>query len=84
MKNIKSFTAVLVTTVAFLAKNAQAGLLYEPDSYVSQDNIVVNLDGIRNAGLLKAHDSNAEEWKSAGKVRLAWHALPDAFMLIVR
>ena len=47
--------------------NALAGLLYEPSSYAAQDNIVVNLDGIRNAGLLKAHDNNAAEWKNIGR-----------------
>ncbi len=44
-----------------------AELLYEPSSYAAQDNIVVNLDGIRNAGLLKAHDNNAAEWKNIGR-----------------
>ena len=56
-----------VLAVAAVALNCHAGLLYEPDSYVSQDNIVVNLDGIRNAGLLKAHDSGATEWKNIGR-----------------
>jgi hypothetical protein len=58
---------ILVGAAALFAGNVQAGLLYEPDSYVSQDNIVVNLDGIRNVGLLKAHDNNAEEWKNIGR-----------------
>ena len=44
-----------------------AGLLYEPSNYAAQDNLVVNLDGIRNAGLLKAHDSAATEWKNIGR-----------------
>ncbi len=43
------------------------GLLYEPNCYVAQDNLVVNFDGIRNVGLLKAHDSNAAEWKNIGR-----------------
>ena len=62
-----SLFATLVVASVFVAPAARAGLLYEPDSYVSQDNIVVNLDGIRNAGLLKAHDNNAEEWKNIGR-----------------
>ena len=53
---------------AAVAMNGIAGLLYEPDSYALQDNLVVNFDGIRNAGLLKAHDNNATKWKSIGRV----------------
>lgn len=41
---------------------AQGALLYEPDSYV-QDGLVLQLDGIRNVGALKAHDASAEKWK---------------------
>ena len=53
--------------VASMCATATAGLLYEPGNYAAQDNIVVNLDGIRNAGLLKAHDSNATEWKNISR-----------------
>ncbi|MCR5752177.1 MAG: hypothetical protein K6G91_09450 [Kiritimatiellae bacterium] len=52
---------------AFMCATACAGLLYEPGNYAAQDNCVVNLDGIRNAGLLKAHDSSATEWKNIGR-----------------
>ena len=52
---------------AAVAMNGFAGLLYEPGNYAAQDNIVINLDGIRNAGLLKAHDGNAEEWKNIAR-----------------
>ena len=68
MKSNQAYLSyILVGAAALIAGNVRAGLLYEPDSYVSQDNIVVNLDGIRNAGLLKAHDNNAEEWKNIGR-----------------
>ena len=50
------------------AASAHAGLLYEPSNYAAQDNLVVNLDGIRNAGPLKAHDSAATEWNNIGRV----------------
>ena len=59
--------AAAVGAVAIFS-TANAGLLYEPDSYALQDNLVVNFDGIRNAGLLKAHDNNATKWKSIGRV----------------
>ena len=39
---------------------ARGGLLYQPDAYV-QDGLVVQLDGICNAGAL-AHDSAATSW----------------------
>ena len=68
MKSNQAYLSyILVGAAALFAGNVRAGLLYEPDSYVAQDNIVVNLDGIRNAGLLKAHDNNAEEWKNIGR-----------------
>ena len=58
---------LLILTFAVSSMTAFGGLLYEPGNYAAQDNIVVNLDGIRNAGLLKAHDSNATEWKNIGR-----------------
>ena len=48
--------------LATLAPRARAGLLYEPSNYAAQDALVLHLDGIRNAGALKAHDSNAATW----------------------
>ena len=54
--------------LAALAPSARAALKYEPGSYAAQDNLVVNFDGIRNAGLLKAHDDSAETWKNIGRV----------------
>ncbi|MBR2837368.1 MAG: hypothetical protein IKE55_01145 [Kiritimatiellae bacterium] len=58
---------VMGFAVATVAINGFAGLLYEPGNYAAQDNLVVNLDGIRNVGWLKAHDSNADEWKNIGR-----------------
>ena len=50
--------------LATLAPRAWAGLKYkyEPSNYAAQDALVLHLDGIRNAGALKAHDNSAEEW----------------------
>ena len=45
------------------ARVAFGGLLYEPSCYVAQGNLILNLDGIRNVGALKAHDGAATEWK---------------------
>ena len=42
---------------------AFGGLLYEPTCYVAQESLALNLDGIRNVGARKAHDSAATEWK---------------------
>ena len=67
MKRLCGVKLVMGIVVAMVAINGFAGLLYEPGNYVAQDNIVVNLDGIRNAGLLKAHDNNAEEWKNIAR-----------------
>lgn len=55
---------------AITAASATAGLLYEPGNYAAQDKLVLQLDGIRNAGALKAHDGEATAWadlKSAGR-----------------
>ena len=63
----RSLCVRMAAMAAVVAADACAGLLYETSSYVLQDNIVVNLDGIRNAGPLKAHDMNASEWKNIGR-----------------
>ena len=57
MKKLIVCSAMMATVAAF------AGLLYEPSCYVAQGNLILNLDGIRNVGALKAHDSAATEWK---------------------
>ena len=67
MKRLCEAKLVTVLSGAIVAMNGFAGLLYEPGNYAAQDNLVVNLDGIRNAGLLKAHDNNAKEWKNIGR-----------------
>ncbi len=48
--------------LAILAPSAQAGLLYEPSNYAARGNLLLQLDGIRNTGLLKAHDNAATTW----------------------
>ena len=58
---------LLVLTCAATSMAAFGGLLYEPGNYAAQDNLIVNFDGIRNAGLLKAHDGAATEWKNIGR-----------------
>jgi len=54
--------------LAILAPSARAALKYEPNCYAAQDNLVVNFDGIRNAGVHNAHDSSAVVWKNIGRV----------------
>ena len=63
-----SATMGCAVALALASTAAHAGLLYEPGNYAAQDNLVLNLDGIRNAGPLKAHDSAATEWKNIGRV----------------
>ena len=73
MNTTKAFAAkALVTSAAaFLGASAFAGLLYEPGNYAAQDNLVLQLDGIRNAGALKAHDSAATAWVDLKSSRTA-------------
>ena len=59
--------ALRIKTAAFCAvalatASAPAALLYEPSSYAAQESLVLHLDGIRNAGVLKAHDNAAASW----------------------
>ena len=61
MKKLIVCSAMMATVAAF------AGLLYEPSSYVAQDKLILNLDGIRNVGALKAHDGAATEWKDVSR-----------------
>ena len=76
MKNIRvtRLTRCVSSASAFAAfvfaviLQASAGLMYEPSNYVAQENLVLNFDGIRNAGLLKAHDGEASVWKNIGRV----------------
>ena len=54
--------AAAVCAAMPVSASASAELLYEPGSYAAQENMVLHLDGIRNAGALKAHDDAAEAW----------------------
>ncbi len=47
--------------LALTSTSVRAGLLYEPDAYV-QDGLVLQLDGIRNAGANAPHDGSATVW----------------------
>ena len=53
--------AMMILMGAAIALQSDAALKYEPDSYV-QDGLVLQLDGIRNVGALKAHDATATTW----------------------
>ena len=61
MKREIVFASLIVACAG--AREAFGGLLYEPSCYVAQESLALNLDGIRNVGALKAHDSAATEWK---------------------
>ena len=61
MKKVIALACVMVACAG--AREAFGGLLYEPSSYAAQGNLILNLDGIRNVGALKAHDGAAAEWK---------------------
>ena len=52
----------LFAAAALAPLAASAGLLYEPTNYAARDALLLQLDGIRNVGLLKAHDGNAAQW----------------------
>ncbi|MBR3085205.1 MAG: hypothetical protein IKH04_02255, partial [Kiritimatiellae bacterium] len=49
----------LLAAAVFTAGTSFAGLLYEPSNYAARGNLLLQLDGIRNVGMTKAHDSNA-------------------------
>ena len=57
--------------VVLASASASAGLLYEPGSYAAQENLVLHLDGIRNVGALKAHDSSSAAWTDLASSRTA-------------
>ena len=57
-----SAVAGLALAIASVAPfTAHAALKYQTDAYV-QDGLIVHLDGIRNVGANKAHDSDATDW----------------------
>ena len=55
-------SAAFLVVCVFAAARSDAGLLYEPSNYAAQNNLLLHLDGIRNVGLTKAHDSTAAAW----------------------
>ena len=59
----KEIALATIMAACMGARVACAGLLYEPSSYAAQGNLILNLDGTRNVGALKAHDGAATEWK---------------------
>ena len=52
----------LFAAAALAPLAASAGLLYEPSNYAARDALLLQLDGIRNVGLLKAHDNATDTW----------------------
>ena len=72
MKNSSILSAAICAALATgAAAPARAGLLYEPSSYAAQENLVLHLDGFRNAGALKAHDNAAASWADLASSRTA-------------
>ena len=58
----RAFSARMAAALALaFAVPSFAGLRYEPDAYV-QDGLVLQLDGIRNAGANAPHDGSATVW----------------------
>ena len=55
-------SAALFAAVLLAAGTGRAGLLYEPSNYAARDALLLQLDGIRNVGMLKAHDGDASQW----------------------
>lgn len=55
-----AFSALML--LATFVPSAQAALKYEPTSYAAREALLLQLDGIRNVGLLKAHDGDASQW----------------------
>ena len=61
VKRLSTTVAVSALAVASPLGSIEAALLYEPDSYV-QDGLVLQLDGIRNAGANVPHDGSSTVW----------------------
>lgn len=61
LRNIFQTVAMFAAAIFAGVSTSSAGLLYEPDAYV-QDGLVLQLDGIRNAGANAPHDANATAW----------------------
>ena len=60
-----------------LAPGAWAALKYEPGNYAARGNLLLQLDGIRNVGMTKAHDSNAATWVDLAKGNEATFTITD-------
>ena len=83
---------LLLVGAAVIAAACHAGIKYwdNPDfkafdvgDYV-QDGLVLNYDGIRNAGADQPHDSTATTWKNLGTVRLTWKPQAVGTTVILR
>ena len=70
-KNASAMLAAAIVVLTTMPDNSYAGLLYETSNYAAQENLVLHLDGIRNAGALKAHDSAAASWADLASSRTA-------------
>ena len=58
-----SGSACIVGAIILLMPTAaSAALKYEPSNYAARGNLLLQLDGIRNTGLLKAHDNTTTTW----------------------
>ena len=66
-----AFKAIAFCTGILVSETVLAGLLYEPSNYAAHDHLVLQLDGIRNAGALKAHNSAATAWADLASSRTA-------------
>lgn len=81
MKKLLILTGAAAITLAG-AMQARAALKYETGDYAAQDALVMHLDGIRNVGANRAHDSNASTWidlaGKAGAITLVKRDASDA------
>ena len=59
---VSAIVALCAALGVFAPPSARAALKYEPSNYAARENLLLQLDGIRNVGLLEAHDSNASQW----------------------
>ncbi len=58
-----SGSACIVGAIVLLMPTAaSAALKYEPNCYAATTNLLLQLDGIRNTGMTKAHDKEATTW----------------------
>lgn len=55
-------TCVFAVAVTCVPLAVSAALKYEPSNYAARDALLLQLDGLRNVGLLKAHDNQAAQW----------------------